>query len=104
MTTYETLTDALQDLRGRGFTHNFNLESDALHCPELDLRLHPEHFTIDEQYRFEGMSDPDDNDILYAISSDTGVKGVLVNAYGPYADTLSAGMAAKLSLAGKAGN
>jgi hypothetical protein len=41
MTTYETVTDALQDLRGRGFTHNFNLEADALHCPELDLRLHP---------------------------------------------------------------
>jgi hypothetical protein len=97
MPTYETLTDALTDLRGRGFTHNFNLEPDALHCAELDLRLHPEHFNIDEQYRFEGMSDPDDNDILYAISSDAGVKGVLVNAYGPYADSLSADMAAKLN-------
>ncbi len=104
MTTYETLTDALQDLQGRGFTHNFNLESDALHCPELDLRLHPEHFAISELYRFEGMTDPDDNTILYAISSNTGVKGVLVNAYGPYADTLSADMAAKLSLTAKAGS
>jgi hypothetical protein len=104
MPTYETLTDALTDLRGRGFTYNFNLEPDGLHCPELNLRLHPEHFTIDEQYRFEGMSDPDDNDILYAISSDDGVKGVLVNAYGPYADTLSADMAAKLSPAAKAGS
>jgi len=99
MTTYDTLTDALEALRGRGFTHDFNLEPDALHCPELDLRIHPEQFTIDEQYRFEGMSDPDDNDILYAISSGTGVKGVLVNAYGPYADTLSADMAAKLGSA-----
>ncbi len=102
MTTYDTLTDALQDLRSRGFIHNFNLESDALHCSELDLRLHPEQFTIDEQYRFEGMSDPDDNDILYAISSHTGVKGVLVNAYGPYADPLSADLAAKLGTVGKA--
>jgi hypothetical protein len=104
MTTFDTLTEALTNLRARGFTHNFNLESDALHCPELNLRLHPEHFTIEEQYRFEGMSDPDDNDIVYAISSDTGAKGVLVNAYGPYADTVSADMAAKLSLAEKAGN
>jgi hypothetical protein len=49
------------------------------------------------------MSDPDDNDIVYAISSDAGVKGVLVNAYGPYADSLSADLAAKLHGAGKAG-
>ena len=104
MTTFETLTEALTDLRARGFIHNFNLEPDALHCAELDLRLHPEHFTIDEQYRFEGMSDPDDNDIVYAISSDAGVKGVLVNAYGPYADTLSSDLAAKLSPAEKAGS
>ena len=37
-------------------------------------------------YRFEGMSDPDDNVVLYAIESNTGVKGLLVDAYGAYAD------------------
>jgi len=103
MTTYETLVEALQDLRERGFTQNFNLEANCIHCPDLNLRIHPEHFTIQELYRFEGMTDPGDNAILYAISSDIGIKGVLVNAYGPYADTLSNEMVAKLSAAVKSG-
>jgi hypothetical protein len=42
------------------------------------------------------MTDPADNSVVYAIESDNGTKGVLVNAYGVYADTLSADMITKL--------
>jgi hypothetical protein len=37
-------------------------------------------------HRFEGISNPDDSSILYAIESQDGVKGLLVDAYGVYAD------------------
>jgi hypothetical protein len=37
-------------------------------------------------FRFEGESDPADNSILYAIETDDGKKGILSDAYGPYAD------------------
>jgi hypothetical protein len=96
MTQFETLTDALTDLRERGYVYNFNLAGDQLECKELDLTLHPEQFAISEYYRFEGMTDPADNSVVYAIESDTGTKGVMVNAYGVYADSLSGDMINKL--------
>ncbi len=44
-------------------------------------------FQIDKSYRFEGESDPSDLAVVYAISSKTKAKkGVLIDAYGTYAD------------------
>jgi hypothetical protein len=64
----------------------------------LKLRLTPEHFTVDEFHRFEGMSSTDDNSIVFAITSAEGVKGVLVDAYGVYASSMSEGMIKKLKI------
>ena len=36
---------------------------------------------------FDGSTDVDDEVALYAIESTNGLKGILVNAYGAYADT-----------------
>lgn len=47
-------------------------------------------------YPFEGMSNPDDNSIVFAISSHSGVKGVLVDAYGMYAENINEAMRLKL--------
>ncbi len=96
MKQFETLTDALSDLKERGYVYNFNLTGNYLECKELDLTLHPEQFAIAEYYRFEGPTDPADNSVVYAIEADNGTKGVLVNAYGVYADSLSADMITKL--------
>ncbi|MBC7588717.1 MAG: hypothetical protein H7178_10220 [Chitinophagaceae bacterium] len=41
-------------------------------------------------YRFEGESNPDDSSILYAIESNNGEKGTLVDGYGTAADTETA--------------
>ena len=37
-------------------------------------------------HRFEGVSDPDDMSILYAIETRSGVRGTLADAFGAYAD------------------
>jgi hypothetical protein len=96
MKNYYSLMDALTDLKKRGYTEDFNLEQKTVLCPSLGIRFKPAEFTIDEYYRFEGDSDPDENSIVYAISSTTGIKGTLVNAYGVYAENLSIEMEAKL--------
>jgi len=54
---------------------------------------------VDEFYRFEGMSSTDDNSIVFAITSDKGLKGVLVDAYGVYASNRNDAMIKKLSIA-----
>jgi len=95
---YTTLSEAINELRTRGYINDFNLQGECVECPSLKLQLTPEHFTVDEFHRFEGMSSTDDNSIVFAISSDTGAKGVLVDAYGVYASSLSDGMIKKLSI------
>lgn len=96
MENYETLVDALDKLKERGYDADFATQSVCLYCGDLDIRLDPEDFHVDEIYRFEGDSNPDDNTVLYAITSATGVKGTLVDSYGAYAGTLSFDMANKL--------
>jgi hypothetical protein len=96
MKQFETMTDALRNLNERGYVYNFNLADSCIECREINLTLHPEQFVISEVYRFEGMTDPADSAVAYAIESDKGIKGVLVNAYGVYADSISADMVKKL--------
>lgn len=96
MHTYESLTEAVNDLKKRGYTEDYNLAPECIECASLDLKLHPEHFVVDEFYRFEGDSNPSDNSIVYAISSNDGVKGVLIDAYGVYAHNLTEKMVRKL--------
>jgi len=99
MKTYESLALAINELIRRGYTSNFNLKNDCLECVENQLSIHPDDFEIDEVHRFEGMTDPGDSNILYAISSEKyQLKGLLVNAYGAYADTYSAEMVEKLKI------
>lgn len=97
MTTYTTLSEAINDLTKKGYTENFNIESDCIICDENRIRLRPDEFEIDEVYRFQEMSDLDNESILYAISSPTNnIKGLLVNAYGTYSDTNTTELIRKL--------
>lgn len=99
MESYDTLTEGLHQLRRQGYTADFNLRPVCLYRAALDLKLPPEGFAVDKLFRFEGDSDPADQSILYAIAAvGRDVRGVLVNAYGVYADPLTAAMEAKLQL------
>ena len=84
MKYFDTLTETLDDLKKRGFTHDFNVEQDRIYCTNLEMYYHPKEFNVLEFHRFEGMSDPDDNAIVYAVETSTGDKGVIVDAYGAY--------------------
>ena len=53
---------------------------------------------MDEVHRFEGMTNPDDSSVLYAIASTGGLKGLLVDAYGAYAESVSQEMIRKLQI------
>ncbi len=98
MKTYETLSEAINELSKKGYTYNFNLKHDCIYCADNDMQLEPDEFEIDEVHRFQQMSDVDDESILYAISSmQNNIKGLLVNAYGIYADTASAKLIEKLN-------
>ncbi|MBC7744851.1 MAG: phosphoribosylpyrophosphate synthetase [Flavobacterium sp.] len=83
---YLTMLEAVENLRKRGYNYEFNYEHACLYCDLISKKFNAEDLRITEYYRFEGMSDPDDNTIVYAIESKDGHKGTLIDAYGPYAD------------------
>lgn len=97
MNTFETLIDALNDLKARGYDRDFNLREQCLECSQSGAQLSAEDFEITETYHFDGQTDVDDEVVLYAIESRDGLKGTLVNAYGAYADTSSDAIIAKLN-------
>ena len=98
MNTYTTLVDTLNNLKEEGYVLDFNLKTDCVECKSLNMRLYPADFLIDKYYRFEGASNPDDSAIVYAISSVSGLKGTLVDAYGVYADSLTNEMIKKIKI------
>ena len=93
---YDTVSQAINELRARGYTMDFNLKENCIICNQQEFN--PEDFKIVEVYRFEGDSDPADEAVVYAIESKNGLKGVMVNGYGISAETLSSEMAKKLSM------
>jgi len=98
MYTYDTVVEAVKGLKQRGYTIDFNLESDRISCQKTPLSLTPADFAITEFYRFEGESDPADEAIVYAIESKEGQKGVLVNGFGISSEEVGAEMIEKLAV------
>ncbi len=99
MENYDTVVAALAGLKARGYTLDFNIGAEKLHCPEHEIFLHPDEFEITETYRFEGATNPADEDVVYAVESKDGrVRGTVTSAFGAYADDTTSDMIRKLSL------
>ena len=98
MEYYESLSLAINALHAKGYINDFNIHPEWIECPPLKLRLAPEEFHVDEVHRFEGMTSPDDSAILFAISSTSGIKGLLVDAYGAYSGNIPKDIIDKLRI------
>jgi hypothetical protein len=83
---YATVTQALDDLKARGYVAEFDFKDEYLFSNEHGIQFNPQELKITEVYRFEGASDPEDSSVVYAIESASGIKGLVVDAYGAYAD------------------
>lgn len=80
MYQYDSPSHAINDLKQRGYTEDFNLKNNCIVCS--DQQFNANEFEIKEVYRFEGDSDPGDEAIVLGIESTNGLKGILVNGYG----------------------
>ncbi len=97
MESYETLSEAINSLKQQGYTEDFNLQQSCIECRNGEYQIFHDEFHIDKTFRFEDNTDPADQSILYAISSEKyHLKGVLVNGYGIYSDSITNEMADKL--------
>jgi hypothetical protein len=88
MTThvYKTMAEAVDALHRRGFTTEFAVQKDSGEIATGGKTFKSDEISIVEHHRFEGMSDPDDSSVVYALEAPNGLKGTLVDAYGAYAN------------------
>jgi len=83
---FDTLVEALTNLRGRGFTHSFEFTENGGRIIESDEKIKPDEVTIVEHHRFEGDSSAGDMSIVYAVECKNGKKGVIVDSFGAYSN------------------
>lgn len=83
MTTMVTVTN---NLTREGYTENFVAHEEGIEAPSKNKVYKPEEVRIKSFYRFEGISDPADNGVVFAVETKDGVKGQLIDAYGAYAN------------------
>jgi hypothetical protein len=90
-----TLARAMDDLARSGFIEHFGVRDGELRSFDSGRAFSAGEVVVREFRRFEGVSDPDDMAIVYAIEAEGGVRGTLVDAFGAYSDpTVSAFLAA----------
>lgn len=98
--SYDTVSEAINDLQKLGYTFDFSIVADkeCLVCHKTGTELSSDEFEIDQFFRFEGDTDPGDEMIVYAISSNkSDIKGIVVNAFGIYADSKTSSIVKKLN-------
>ena len=95
---YTDMLEAIQELKKRGFTANFEFLNQEFRNVDSGRTFKADELTIVEHYRFEGASDPDDMSIVYAIESDDGLKGIVADAFGLYANPALGGFLEKVNI------
>jgi hypothetical protein len=96
--SYNTLVEAINDSRNRGYSIDFNLMENQIECLSTKRAWEPEELTVVKFYRFEGASNPSDNSILYLIETPDGGKGLLVDSYGAEHGGISSGIIRRLKM------
>ena len=92
---YATVSKALDELKQKGFTVDFNLQEDRIvNCGD--------DFEIVHIYRYEGQTDPGDEATVYGIKSNKGEMGVFVAGDLSMADKSATRTLYELSIKGRA--
>lgn len=84
----ETLVMCLNHLNSLGYTTQFKATPEGLLSLTTLRTFQPDQVKVVHFYRFEGESNPSDNAIAYAVQTNDGEKGSLVNGYGTSSDSL----------------
>jgi len=79
-----TLDETIDDLNRRGFAGHFGVTADGLREFGTGVTFRATEVRICECFQFERDSDPGEMAIVYAIETETGVRGTLIDALGVY--------------------
>jgi hypothetical protein len=94
----ESLADTVNRLTAAGYTDDFRAEPNGLRAVPSGCLHAPESLRIDEVVRFEGITDPDDEAVVFALRcGEHGIKGTYALPYGSKMEPLDAEMVRRLN-------
>ncbi|HWJ90072.1 MAG TPA: hypothetical protein VNR87_03125 [Flavisolibacter sp.] len=85
-TNMTDLEKCMNKLEAQGYTDQYRVEKGKLVDVTNNKKYKAKDVKAVNFFRFEGITNPEDMSILYAIETSDGRKGTLVDAYGMYSD------------------
>ena len=82
-TNDRTLSQVLSELTKKGFTEQFVANEENIMATASKKEYTPYQLKIVNTYRFDGMTDPGDEEEIFVIEANDGTRGTLIMAGGP---------------------
>src|SRR5688572_22928791 len=82
----KSLATCVNRMITEGFSEDFKVVEERLFSINKQRYYKPEEVQVVNFFRFEDMSDPNDNAVLYVLETADGTRGILIDAYGIYND------------------
>lgn len=83
----QTVSQVMAKLEEEGYTQGFRAYGQLLHVFPKGIEVDPDDLVVDMIYRFEGESNLDDEEIIFALSCcKRDIKGTYLVAFGPKMD------------------
>ena len=86
ITNMTDMEKCLNKLESEGYSDQYKVEKGKLNDLTNNKKYKARDVKAVNFFRFEGITNPEDMSILYAIETSDGRKGTLIDAYGLYAD------------------
>ncbi|WP_312901977.1 hypothetical protein [Chryseobacterium taichungense] len=78
-----TLSQVMTRLAQRGIHREYRMnENGEVKLDNSEKQYSPDDLTIIKTYRFEGVSNPDDNAVLYLVKDQDANLGIIIDSYG----------------------
>lgn len=82
-TTDRTLSQILAELNEQGFKEQFTAKEKNIVATASKKEYTPYQLKIVKTYRFDGMTNPGDEEEIFVIEANDGTRGTLIMAGGP---------------------
>lgn len=95
----DTLSAALERLRKAGYTEDFHATAGGLRPRGREEVIPPERVVVEDLVRFEGITNPDDEAVLFAVRAEPeGPRGTYTVGFGPNIEGEDADMVQRLTM------
>lgn len=79
--SFDTLSEAVNTLTQEGFTEDFEAKENCIKALYSKKEYQPNDLKIIDSYRFEGMTNPEDQATVFTVEANDGTMGTMVMSY-----------------------